>query len=171
MGDTSYWNPAHETMPRDRLEALQLRKLRNLVGWADAKVPFHSKRLRDAGVTADSIASLDDLRRIPFMTRDEWMEAQLEAPPYGTILAAEPEGAIRYHLTSGTTGKTPLRVLDSMKDWEWISEMWCYGFWGFGVRPADSVFFAFWYGTFIGFWGLHYACEKIGCARAPGRRR
>ena len=102
------------------------------------------------------------------MTRDEWMEAQLEAPPYGTILAAEPEGAIRYHMTSGTTGKTPLRVLDSMKDWEWIAEMWCYGLWGFGVRPADSVFFAFGYGTFIGFWGRHYACEKIGALVLPG---
>jgi phenylacetate-CoA ligase len=168
MVDTPYWNPAHERMPRDQLEALQLRKLRNLVEWTDAKVPFHSKRLRDAGVTADAIGSLEDLRRIPFMTRDEWMEAQLEAPPYGTILAAEPEGAIRYHTTSGTTGKTPLRVLDSMKDWEWISEMWCYGLWGFGVRPPDSVFIAFGYATFIGFWGLHYACEKIGALVLPG---
>ncbi|MCI0633236.1 MAG: AMP-binding protein [Actinobacteria bacterium] len=168
MVDTPYWNPAHETMPRDQLEALQLRKLRNLIGWADAKVPFHAKRLRDAGVTADSIGSLEDFRRIPFMTRDEWMQAQLEAPPYGTILAAEPEKAIRYHTTSGTTGKTPLRVLDSMKDWEWISEMWCYGLWGFGVRPADSVFIAFGYATFIGFWGLHYACEKIGALVLPG---
>ena len=55
-----------------------------------------------------------------------------------------------------------------MKDWEWIAEMWCYGLWGFGVRPADSVFFAFSYGTFIGFWGPHYACEKIGCLVLPG---
>jgi len=168
MVDTKYWNPAHETMPRERLEALQLRKLRNLVGWADARVPFHSERLRAAGVTADSLGSLEDIRRIPFMTRDEWMQGQLEAPPYGTMLAAAPEGAIRYHTTSGTTGKTPLRVLDSMKDWEWIAEMWCYGLWGFGVRPADAVFIAFGYATFIGFWGLHYACEKIGALVLPG---
>jgi phenylacetate-CoA ligase len=168
MADPRYWNPAHETMPRDQLEALQLRKLRNLVAWADEKVPFHSKRLRDAGVTADSLGSLDDLRRIPFMTRDEWMESQIESPPYGAILAAEPERAIRYHTTSGTTGKTPIRVLDSMKDWEWIAEMWCYGLWGFGVRPSDVAFIAFGYSTFIGFWGLHYACEKIGALVLPG---
>jgi phenylacetate-CoA ligase len=55
-----------------------------------------------------------------------------------------------------------------MKDWEWIAEMWCYGFWGFGVRPADIVFFAFSYGTFVGFWGAHYASEKIGCLVLPG---
>jgi phenylacetate-CoA ligase len=168
MTESPYWNPRHETMSRDDIDALQVRKLRNLVEWTDAQVPYHSKRLRDAGVTADSISSLDDLRRIPFMTREEWMAQQLEHPPYGPFLAAPEETAIRYHLTSGTTGRTPIRVLDSMKDWEWITEMWCYGFWGFGIRPSDVVFFAFSYGTFVGFWGAHYACEKIGCLVLPG---
>jgi phenylacetate-CoA ligase len=168
MTESPYWNPRHETMPRPEIEALQVRKLRNLLEWAEAQVPYHSKRLHDAGVTAESIESLDDLRRIPFMTREEWMQGQLDQPPYGPILAAPEEAAIRYHLTSGTTGKTPIRVLDSMKDWEWIAEMWCYGFWGFGVRPADVVFFAFSYGTFVGFWGAHYACEKLGCLVLPG---
>ena len=168
MKESPYWNPRHETMPREGIEALQVRKLRNLVEWADSSVPWQSKRLRDAGVTADQIRSLDDLRRIPLMTREDWMQGQIEHPPYGPILAAEPEKAIRYHMTSGTTGATPIRVLDGMKDWEWIAEMWCYGFWGFGVRPADTVFFAFSYGTFVGFWGAHYACEKIGCLVLPG---
>jgi phenylacetate-CoA ligase len=163
-----YWNPRHETMSREELDALQVRKLRNLLEWTESQVPYHSKRLNDAGVTADSIRSLDDLRRLPFMTRDEWMQGQLDQPPYGPILAAPEDSAIRYHLTSGTTGKTPIRVLDSMKDWEWIAEMWCYGFWGFGVRPSDRVFFAFSYGTFVGFWGAHYACEKMGCLVLPG---
>jgi phenylacetate-CoA ligase len=168
MTDSPYWNPRHETLPREEIEALQLRKLRKLLEWADAKVPWHSKRLRDAGVTPDSVGSLDDLRRIPFLTRDEWMEGQVEQPPYGTMLASPEEKAIRYHMTSGTTGRTPIRVLDSMKDWEWIAEMWCYGLWGFGVRPADTMFVAFGYATFIGFWGLHYAGEKMGCLVLPG---
>jgi len=168
MDDSPYWNPRHETMPRDGIEALQLRKLRGLVEWADGQVPWQSKRLRDAGVTADQIDSLDDLRRIPLMTREEWMQGQLEDPPYGTNVAAAKDLAIRYHMTSGTTGRTPIRVLDSMKDWEWIAEMWCYGLWGFGVRPSDTVFVAFGYSTFIGFWGLHYACEKLGCLALPG---
>jgi phenylacetate-CoA ligase len=163
-----YWNPRHETMPRAEIEALQVRKLKNLVAWAEQRVPWQARRLKAAGVTADSIKSLKDLRRIPMMTRDEWMQAQLEQPPYGPLLAAPEEVAIRYHLTSGTTGRIPLQVLDSMKDWEWIAEMWCYGFWGFGVRPRDVVFFAFSYGTFVGFWGAHYASEKIGCLVLPG---
>jgi phenylacetate-CoA ligase len=168
MESSPYWNPRHETMPRDQLEALQLRRLQRLVEWTEAQVPFQSKRLHDAGVTAESIASLDDLRRIPFTTREDWMQGQIDHPPYGPILAAPQEAAIRYHMTSGTTGRTPIRVLDSMKDWEWIAEMWCYGFWGFGIRPSDTVFFAFSYGTFVGFWGAHYACEKIGCLVLPG---
>ena len=168
MGESPYWNPRHETMPRDELEALQVHKLRNLLEWADAKVPFHSKRLRDAGLTPDAVSSLDDLRRIPFLTRDEWMEGQLESPPFGTLLAAPQEAAVRYHMTSGTTGRTPIRVLDSLKDWEWIAEMWCYGLWGFGVRPPDTMFVAFGYATFIGFWGLHYAGEKMGCLVLAG---
>jgi phenylacetate-CoA ligase len=80
--DTPYWNPRHETMPRDGITALQLDKLRHLIEWADARVPWQSKRLRDAGVTADQVKSLDDLRRIPFMTRDQWMQGQAEDPPY-----------------------------------------------------------------------------------------
>ncbi len=168
MQESPYWNPRHETMPRDQIEALQLRKLKNLVAWTEASVPWQAKRLKAAGVTAESIKTLKDLQRIPMMTRDEWMQAQLEAPPFGPLLAAPQEAAIRYHLTSGTTGRIPLQVLDSMKDWEWIAEMWCYGFWGFGVRPRDIVFFAFSYGTFVGFWGAHYASEKIGCLVLPG---
>jgi phenylacetate-CoA ligase len=168
MADSPYWNPRHETMPREAIEALQVRKLRNLVEWTDAQVPWQSNRLRDAGVTGDSINSVDDLRRIPLMTREEWMQGQMDDPPFGPILATHRDMAIRYHTTSGTTGATPIRVLDGTKDWEWIAEMWCYGLWGFGVRPTDTVFVAFGYSTFIGFWGLHYACEKMGCLTLPG---
>src|SRR4030081_3595869 len=81
--ESPYWNPRHETMPRDQIEALQVRKLKNLVAWADARVPWQAKRLKAAGVTPESIKSLKDLRRIPMMTRDEWMQAQLDKPPFG----------------------------------------------------------------------------------------
>ena len=165
---SSFWNPRHETMPRERIEELQLRKLRALIDWTVRRVPWQAERLAAAGVTAASLTSLDDLRRIPFFTREDWMQGQIRTPPYGPILANDAELAVRYHLTSGTSGSTPIRVLDSMKDWEWIAEAWCYAFWGFGVRPADRVFFAFSYGSFVGFWGAHYACEKMGCLVLPG---
>src|SRR2546428_13053966 len=119
--ESPYWTPRHETMPRDQIDALQVRKLKNLVAWTEARVPWQARRLKAAGVNADSIRSLRDLQRIPMMTRDEWMQAQLEDPPFGPLLAAPQEAAIRYHLTSGTTGRIPLHVLDSMKDWESIA--------------------------------------------------
>src|SRR3989442_8327823 len=119
-------------MPRDQIEALQVRKLKNLVAWTQARVPWQAKRLKAAGVPPESNKTLKHLQRIPMMTRDEWMQAQLEDPPYGPLLAAPQEAAIRYHLTSGTTGRIPLQVLGRMKDWEWIAELWCYGFLCYG---------------------------------------
>ena len=102
------------------------------------------------------------------MTREAWMDSQVEQPLFGTLPTTTQDHAIRYHLTSGTSGRVPIRVLDGMKDWEWIAEMWSYGFWGFGVRPEDVVYFAFGYGSFIGFWGAHYCCEKLGALVIPG---
>ncbi|MDQ4005057.1 MAG: phenylacetate--CoA ligase family protein, partial [Actinomycetota bacterium] len=87
MAESPYWNPRHETLPREQLEALQVHKLRSLLAWADGNVPWHAKRLADAGLRPDDVTSLDDLRRLPFMTRDEWMDGQAESPPYGTVLA------------------------------------------------------------------------------------
>jgi phenylacetate-CoA ligase len=166
--ETPYWNPRTETLAREELEALQLRKLRDLVSYTMACAPWQTAKLQEAGVTAQSLRSLDDIRRIPFLTRQEWMASQQEDPPFGPILAQPPHAAMRFHTTSGTTGSRPLAVLDSPKDWEWIAEMWCYALWGFGVRPADTVFFAFSYGAFVGFWGAHYASEKLGCLTLAG---
>jgi phenylacetate-CoA ligase len=162
-----YWNPKTETMPRADLARLQGIRLRALLERAWPKSPFHRRKLEAAGVRPEQVRGLDDLARIPFTTRDEWMEAQRQHPPFGDLLVIDPAEAVRYHTTSGTSGRTPLRVLDTRADWKWISECWAYGFWGFGIRPKDRVFFAFSYGTFIGFWGAHYACEKIGCLVLP----
>ena len=168
MAYSEYWNPKNETLPREELRSLQLLKLRRMCDWAYANTPFHQRKFDAAGFKPEQLKNLDDIRRIPFMTREEWMDSLEETPMFGDLLATDPINAIRYHLTSGTSGRTPLRVLDSMKDWDWIAEMWCYGLWGFGIRPEDSVYFAFGYGSFIGFWGAHYACEKMGALVVPG---
>jgi phenylacetate-CoA ligase len=168
MAYSEFWNPKNETLPREELQSLQLLKLRRMCEWAYANSPFHQRKFDVAGFKPEQLKTLNDIRRIPFMTREEWMESLIEKPMFGDLLATDPINAIRYHLTSGTSGRTPIRVLDSMKDWDWISEMWCYGLWGFGIRPEDTVYFAFGYGSFIGFWGAHYACEKMGALVIPG---
>lgn len=157
MAYSPFWNPKNETLARDDLRALQLAKLQRLSAWAYGNCPFHRTRFDAVGFRPEQIHTLDDLRRIPFMSREDWMISIAKLPLFGDIPATDPTNAIRYHLTSGTSGRTPIRVLDGTKDWEWIAEMWCYGIWGFGVRPEDVVYFAFGYGSFIGFWGAHYA--------------
>ena len=137
--------------------------------WAYAESPFHSSALRGGGLP--SRPAQDARRPAPHPVHDaRGVDGVAGRSSRSSATCPPPtqEHAIRYHLTSGTSGRTPLRVLDGMKDWEWIAEMWCYGFWGFGVRPEDIVFFAFGYGSFIGFWGAHYACEKIGALVMPG---
>jgi phenylacetate-CoA ligase len=168
MSDGSaYWNPKMETLPKEDLRRLQAKRLRATVERAWARSPYHRRLFEAAKVNPQRIRRLEDLKRLPFTTRESWMECQGRKPLFGDMLAQPEEDAIRYHMTSGTTGRTPLRVLDSRLDWKWIAECWCYGFYGFGVRRKDVVFFAFSYGTFIGFWGAHYGCEKMGCLVLP----
>ncbi len=166
--DSPYWNPKIETLERERLGALQLAKLRYQCEWAAARSPWYGRRFDETGFDPASLNSLGDLRRIPVLTRDEWMESQAVAPPYGELPAIGADGAIRVHTTSGTTGRGPLRALDSRKDWSWIAEMWAYAIWGCGVRQNDVSYIAFGYGSFIGFWGLHYSMEKMGVLNVPG---
>ncbi len=166
-GESAYWNPKVETLERERLDALQLAKLRHQAQWAMQRSPWY-RRVLGSRFDPAKLRSLDDLRRLPMLTREEWMSSQADHPPYGELPTIGGEGAIRVHTTSGTTGKGPLRALDSRKDWAWIAEMWAYGIWGCGVRPHDTAYIAFGYGSFIGFWGLHYSMEKIGVLSVPG---
>jgi phenylacetate-CoA ligase len=163
---SEYWNPKVETLGRSQLEALQLAKLRTQTAWAKERSPWYRRTLADFDPA--QLSSLSDLSRLPMLTREDWMNSQFDHPPYGQLPTIGADGAIRVHTTSGTTGKGPLRALDSRKDWAWIAEMWAYGIWGCGVRPGDVAYIAFGYGSFIGFWGLHYAMEKIGVLNVPG---
>jgi phenylacetate-CoA ligase len=163
-----YWNPKTETLRRADLEALQLTKLRRLCAWAEERSPWYRRSFAAAGFSADQLRTLDDLRRIPLLTRDDWMGSQEASPPFGELPVIGPAEAIRVHTTSGTSGRMPLRALDSRKDWAWIAEMWAYAIWGCGIRPGDVAYIAFGYGSFIGFWGLHYAMEKVGVLNVPG---
>lgn len=168
MHTSPYWNPKTETLSRGDLRALQLAKLRRVADWAVARSPFYRRTFAAAGFSPDQLRTWDDIQRIPFLTREEWMQSQADHPPYGELPVAGADVAIRLHTTSGTSGKQPLRALDSRKDWSWAAEMWCYALWGTGVRSHDIGYVAFGYGSFIGFWGLHNGLEKIGALTIPG---
>lgn len=168
MTEPPFWNPKTEQLPREELRGLQLAKLRLLAEWARARSPHYRRTLAAAGFRPEQLRTWADVDRIPFLTREEWMHSQDAHPPYGELPVVGPEAAIRVHTTSGTSGRTPLRALDSRKDWAWAAEMWCYALWAAGVRPRDVGYVAFGYGSFIGFWGLHYGLERVGALTVPG---
>ncbi|WP_030621508.1 phenylacetate--CoA ligase family protein [Streptomyces fulvoviolaceus] len=168
MASPDFWNPKTEALEREQLRALQLTKLRRLVDWANARSPFYKASFAKAGFRPEQLRTWSDIDRIPFLTREQWMASQESTPPFGELPVAGADAAIRLHTTSGTSGRTPLRALDTRRDWKWTSEMWCYGLWGMGVRSTDIAYVAFGYGSFIGFWGLHNGLEKIGTLTIPG---
>ncbi len=163
-----YWNPKIELMPRDALRQLQLRRLQNALGHAWEKSPFHRRLMEKHGVAPGTILSLEGyFQKFPITRRADLERDQLDHPPFGTRHTLPLEMPLRYHSTSGTTGKPPVRAFDSERDWLWGGDAWATSLYNFGVRPDDVVMVAFGYGSFIGFWGAHYAFEKIGCRVHP----
>lgn len=159
-----YWNPTTETMPRDDLRQWQWQKLQAILRHVYAGSPFYRRRMDESGCRPEDIHSLDEYcRRFPLLTREDITAAEGEAPPFGSLAAISPDLAMRYHQTSGSTGQPPVRTFDTARDWAWAADMWAIGLYGMGIRPKDRAAVAFGYGLFIGFWGLHYALEKIGC--------
>jgi len=165
---TDMWNPALETLPRERLRALQLRKFREQCEHVYEHSGFYRRKFDDAGVHPTDIDSFEAVRDVPMTTKADLREAQGRDPfPYGDLLADDPVTVTEYHQTSGTTGEA-VRQADSWADWEWWGETWATVLWAQGIRPDDRVFFPFSYNVFVAFWAAHYACERIGAEVVPG---
>ncbi len=163
-----YWNPYLETLDREKLSDLQLRKFRNIVSWAAERSPFYRRLYEEAGVSPRDIKTWDDVRKVPKVNKALLKAGQTEGDfPYGNLLCLPKEQVVEFRQTSGTTGK-PIYQADSWEDWEWWAESWCHILWAQGYRPRDRVFFPFGYNVFVAFWAGHYAAEKIGCEVVPG---
>ncbi|MEH3077885.1 MAG: hypothetical protein PGN11_14650, partial [Quadrisphaera sp.] len=93
MAERSFWNPKTETLPREDLRALQLVKLQRTVEWAAARSPFYRRTFAAAGFSPEQLRTWDDVDRIPFLTREEWMASQAEHAPYGELPVTGPESA------------------------------------------------------------------------------
>ena len=104
-----FFNPELETMSRDALEALQLERLKKTVNHC-MNAEFYRKRFAELGITPDDIQSLDDVRRLPFTTKEDLRDNY----PFG--LACVPlKECTRLHSSSGTTGN-PTVVLHTQRD-------------------------------------------------------
>jgi len=157
----SIWNPEEECLPRDELRALQLRRLRETVERVYHRVPFYREALDSRGVQPEQIHSLDDIRRLPFTFKDD-LRANY---PLG-LLAVSREEVIRYHASSGTTGK-PTVVAYTRRDLETWADLVARFCVSAGVRADDVVQIVFGYGLFTGGFGLHYGMERVGAAIIP----
>ncbi len=155
------WNDEMETLPREALEALQLKRLKQVVERVYATVPFYRKKFQEAGITPDDIKSLDDLKRLPFTTKEDLRENY----PFG-MFAVPLKQVVRIHASSGTTGK-PTVVGYTKRDIETWSELMARSLYAAGVTKEDIIQNAYGYGLFTGGLGVHYGAEKIGATVIP----
>ena len=155
-----------ETMSRSDLDALQLTRLKWQVDRCYHRSDFYQERFDAAGVSQADIKTLDDIRRFPFVHKEELREEQGQHPFLGRFTVA-PEAAFReVHPSTGTTG-TPVNTIWSATDVQYITEVTARTLWSIGVRPGDILQNAFAYGLWVAGLAVHYAGAKIGCLVIP----
>ena len=160
MEYSPYFDPLLETLSREEITALQLQRLRSTVEHC-MHSPFYAERLKQCGVSADSIKSVDDLKRIPFTTKQDLRNTY----PFG-IASVKPEECVRLHSSSGTTGN-PTVILHTQKDLnEWAAAV-ARCLWMVGLRPYDVFQNSSGYGMFTGGLGFQYGAEKMGMLTVP----
>lgn len=150
-----------ETMSRTRMRALQLRRLKEIVAYAYSRVPFYRKKYDEAGVKPSDIRTLEDIRKLPFVTKADLRENY----PYG-LMAVPLSELARIHASSGTSGKPTVVAYtkEDMEDWtECVARLVVAA----GGRSDDIVQICFGYGLFTGALGLHQGWERIGAAVIP----
>lgn len=163
-----YWNPVLETLPREKLMGLQLKKFKSIFNWAYEHSKFYHQLYAEAGIEPGDIRTFEDIRKVPKIEKSMMRSIQGKEPyPYGDMLAMPLERVTIYHQTSGTTGQ-PVYQADSWQDWDWWAEAWACLLYAQGYRDHDRLFLPFGYNIFVAFWGAHYGAEKLGCEVIPG---
>lgn len=155
------WNDDFETLPREAIESLQLKRLQQTIERVYAAVPFYQHTLKTAGITPAHIKSLDDLRRLPFTLKQDMRDNY----PYG-LFAVPLEQIVRIHASSGTTGK-PTVVGYTRRDIDTWTELMARSFVAAGTHKGDVIHNAYGYGLFTGGLGAHYGAERVGASVIP----
>ncbi|MFZ3045531.1 MAG: phenylacetate--CoA ligase [Desulfatirhabdiaceae bacterium] len=150
-----------ETLPREALAAIQLRRLRATLERVYATVPFYKSRMDKAGITPNDIQSLSDLQHIPFTTKKDLRDNY----PFG-MFAVPMENVVRIHASSGTTGK-PTVVGYTARDIQMWSGLMARALSAGGATRNDIIHNAYGYGLFTGGLGVHYGAEKLGASVIP----
>ena len=161
MDSNKYWEPEVETLPRAKLEDLQLERLRHTLSNVYTNVEFYRKRMDDAGIAPGSFNSLDELENFPFTVKDD---LRLNYP-FG-LFARSMKDVVRLHSSSGTTGN-PTVVGYTKNDIGMWANLIARQLYSTGARQDDIIQNSYGYGLFTGGLGLHYGGELLGAVVLP----
>jgi len=155
------WEKEQECMSRVDLEQVQLERLQSTLNRVGTHVPFYRNKFSEMKLDYESFNSLDDLRQLPFTTKQDMRENY----PYG-LFAVPLRDVVRIHSSSGTTGMATVvgYTRNDIKTW---SNLVARILTAAGVGADDVIQIAFGYGLFTGGFGLHYGAEKLGASVIP----
>jgi phenylacetate-CoA ligase len=161
MAEKIYWNKDIETMELDKMKALQSERLVKQVRHVWDHVPYYRDLMEKKGVTPDDIKSIDDLHKLPFISKADLRDNY----PDG-LLAVPKSECVRIHATSGTTGKRAIAFY-TQNDVDIWENCVARAITAAGGTKDDVVHVAYGYGLFTGGLGLHGGSHKVGCLTLP----
>ncbi|MDD1719947.1 MAG: phenylacetate--CoA ligase [Methanoregulaceae archaeon] len=155
------WDPRIEEMPAEDLRRLQYRLLKTLVYRLYSFSPFYHDRMKATGVHPDDICCLEDVRKLPFMKKIDLRDNYPDR-----LFVAQQEDLVRYHVSSGTTGKPTVVGYTGTDLDNWTASL-ARALTSCGLGRGDVIQVSYGYGLFTGGLGLHYGAEKIGATVLP----
>ncbi|MGE5832382.1 MAG: phenylacetate--CoA ligase family protein [Methanomicrobiales archaeon] len=156
-----YWDSKMETMEKEELGRLQYRLLKTLVYRLYSFSPFYHRRMEEAKVHPDDVKTLSDVTKLPFMFKRDLRDNYPDK-----LFTATKEELVRYHVSSGTTGK-PTVVGYTENDLEEWTVSLARALTSCGLGRKDVIQVSYGYGLFTGGLGLHYGAERIGATVIP----
>ena len=157
----NYYQKEMECMPREEMKALQNERFMKQMKHVWENVPYYRKKMEDHGVTIDDIKSIDDLHKLPFLTKDDLRDAY----PYG-LKGMPLEDCVRIQSTSGTTGKRVVAFY-TQHDVDLWEDCCARAIVAAGGTNKDVCQVAYGYGLFTGGPGLNGGSHKVGCLTLP----
>jgi len=155
------WDPRIEEMPIADIRKLQYKLLKTLVYRVYSFSQFYHRRMKEADVHPDDINSLDDITKLPFMFKKDLRDTY----PDGMIMS-EQEELVRYHVSSGTTGKPTVVGYTKNDIYNWTESL-ARALTSAGIGRGDVMQVSYGYGLFTGGLGLHYGAERVGATVVP----
>jgi phenylacetate-CoA ligase len=155
-----YWDASVEALSRLELEALQLARMQRTLEQV-SRSSLYQKKYAEAGISPDMVTRLEDIRRLPFTTKQDLREHY----PYG-LLCVPKDQLVRLHVSSGTTGQA-IAVLYTRADLEGWADLLARSMHMTGARPGDTFQNLAGYGLFTGGLGFQYGAERLGLLSIP----